>query len=262
MKKGFPGPSNAEVFYVYKSPSPFSSIVSCFKRPFATVHTFEWAKQELWRWLHRGLSALQSGNRQEAPAFHTSSLLCLKLSRSLRWRNHSSTSLCVKLGLTNLELCGFDPWRPALGYWFRGRLSMLWMTFMLPTVFCWALSLYSSCLEETEQERERAGSSVHNQTNADHSRERFSGTESGWAFSFLGKHKVKPQCKYYLIFPKRAANKQVLTMSSRTHGQGLKDFELPLLCFPREDLRLEICGFESSFVLLGQCFPTILTLLP
>lgn len=44
-------------------------------------------------------------------------------------------------------------------------------------------------------------------------------------------------------------------MSSRTHGQGVKDFELPLLCFPREDLRLEICGFESSFVLTRAVFP-------
>lgn len=47
MKNGFPGPLNAGVFNVYTSPSPFSSIVSCFKRLLATVYTFKWAKRKL-----------------------------------------------------------------------------------------------------------------------------------------------------------------------------------------------------------------------
>lgn len=72
-----------------------------------------------------------------------------------------------------------------------------------PTLFCWALSLLSLWLGNRTGER-RAVNSVHSYTSADHPRESFRKRSDGWICSLLGKHKVKAQRKYCLMFSKTA----------------------------------------------------------
>lgn len=198
----FSGPLNSVILSVYKCPSLFSCIVSCFKRWIAAVHVFKWAKWELWKQFHRRLSTLLGGNKQEARSLLYIMPVVAEVKSIVRMKELSKYFLACKIVLDQTGTVWVQPLKVS-SWLFISRQTINALDHLcipcFPTLFCWALSLRSCWLGNRTGDR-RGRNSVHSYTSADHPRESFRRRSDGWICSLLGKHKVKAQQKYCLMF--------------------------------------------------------------